>query len=465
MTQRTDAYTPLRSLWLRSRSVGLAQLLLLQSLSWIGGFSLFSSNSVLAQTESSIDVVVPTTTSKPAAAPVVKSVPNAPQTTAAPVRGQRLRSRISTSPAPVRGERLQQKLSPTLRVRDRERRKVATPSAPRLSVPTRSVAKPTTIPRSVQARPNRTQTATNSAANYNGAYIDPTEYKIGATKSYQPPSAVVLSERSTGCKAIARQGMSGSICGTPARRRTQGAIARTRSINTARLPRSQAPTWVRSGAVAMGRISPIRVNPINVSASNGRTTRRIAVSGQIASANVQPRSVFYYNRTPQPAGQFGNGNTGLMFPLTIPAPITSLFGWRIHPITGTRRFHSGTDFGASLGTPVLAAVAGKVAIADWLGGYGLAIVLEHEKSTQQTLYGHLSEIFVQPGEWVEQGTVIGRVGSTGNSTGPHLHFETRQLTDQGWVATDPSVQLEDALAQLVESLRTAQSNQKPGNKS
>jgi murein DD-endopeptidase MepM/ murein hydrolase activator NlpD len=150
-----------------------------------------------------------------------------------------------------------------------------------------------------------------------------------------------------------------------------------------------------------------------------------------------------------------------MFPLTIPAPITSLFGWRIHPITGNRRFHSGTDLGASLGTPVLAADAGKVAIADFLGGYGLTVVLEHKKFTQQTLYGHLSEIFVHPGEWVKQGAVIGRVGSTGNSTGPHLHFETRQLTPEGWVATDPGIQLENALAKLLESLRVAQSSQKP----
>lgn len=203
MTQRTDAYTLLRSLWLRSRSVGLAQLLVLQSLSWIGVFSLFNSNAVLAQTESSIDVVVPTTTSKPPAAPVVKSVPN----------------------APVRVERLRQKLSPTP-VRVRSSRQVATPVTPRLSVPKVRVAQPaTTSPKSVQARPNRTRkAATNATANDNGAYIDPTEYKIGATRSYQPPSAVVLSERSTGCKAIARQGMSGSICGTPARR-TQKAIA------------------------------------------------------------------------------------------------------------------------------------------------------------------------------------------------------------------------------------------------
>jgi murein DD-endopeptidase MepM/ murein hydrolase activator NlpD len=103
-----------------------------------------------------------------------------------------------------------------------------------------------------------------------------------------------------------------------------------------------------------------------------------------------------------------------------------------------------------------------VEIADYMGGYGLTVVLDHNKSTLQSLYGHLSEIFVQPGEKVEQGTVIGRVGSTGNSTGPHLHFETRQLTAQGWVATNSGTQLEYAFARLVEALRTA--NAKPAAK-
>lgn len=161
-------------------------------------------------------------------------------------------------------------------------------------------------------------------------------------------------------------------------------------------------------------------------------------------------------------GQPGNANTRLLFPLTVPAVITSLFGWRIHPITGNQRLHTGTDLGAPLGTPVMAAYAGNVALADFLGGYGLTVVLDHNKFTQQTLYGHLSEIFVQPGEWVEQGTVIGRVGSTGNSTGPHLHFETRQMTREGWVATDSGAELEYALAQMVKALRTAQSPQQPG---
>ncbi len=169
----------------------------------------------------------------------------------------------------------------------------------------------------------------------------------------------------------------------------------------------------------------------------------------------------YYYRTARPAGRLGNGNIRLIFPLAIPAIITSAFGWRIHPITGAPRLHSGTDLGAPLGTPVLAAYAGNVAIADFLGGYGLTVALQHNKQTQETLYAHLSEIFVKPGEWVEQGAVIGRVGSTGDSTGPHLHFEFRQLTSDGWIAMDAGTQLEYALAQLVKTMENARSNTKP----
>ncbi|MBW4692506.1 MAG: peptidoglycan DD-metalloendopeptidase family protein [Lyngbya sp. HA4199-MV5] len=169
---------------------------------------------------------------------------------------------------------------------------------------------------------------------------------------------------------------------------------------------------------------------------------------------------FYY-RTLRPPAMLGNGNIRLVFPLSIPAPITSIFGWRTHPVEGGQRFHSGTDLGAPMGTPVLAAYAGKVALADFLGGYGLAVAIDHNKGTQQTLYGHLSEIFVKPGESVKQGMVIGRVGSTGLSTGPHLHFEFRQLTPDGWVALDPGAQLEYALAQLVKSFDFAQA--RPGD--
>lgn len=164
----------------------------------------------------------------------------------------------------------------------------------------------------------------------------------------------------------------------------------------------------------------------------------------------------YYNRTVRPIGRIGNGDLKLIFPLSIPAPITSIFGWRLHPITGDARLHTGTDIGAPLGTPVLAALTGRVIMADFFGGYGLAIGLEHSAGAQQTLYAHLSEIFVKPGDIVKQGSVIGRVGSTGNSTGPHLHFEVRQQTTEGWVAMDAGVVLETAMAELVKSMQVAQ---------
>ncbi|NJL37833.1 MAG: M23 family metallopeptidase [Leptolyngbyaceae cyanobacterium RM2_2_4] len=128
---------------------------------------------------------------------------------------------------------------------------------------------------------------------------------------------------------------------------------------------------------------------------------------------------------------------GMAFPLPIPAALTSAFGWRIHPIFGDRRFHAGIDLGAPQGTPVIAAVSGQVVVANSMGGYGLTVVLENQSVALRNLYAHLSGIAVQPGTWVEQGTVIGWVGSTGNSTGPHLHFEAQQLTANGWVAVDP----------------------------
>jgi murein DD-endopeptidase MepM/ murein hydrolase activator NlpD len=148
-------------------------------------------------------------------------------------------------------------------------------------------------------------------------------------------------------------------------------------------------------------------------------------------------------------------STQLIYPLSSPAPTTSSFGWRTHPITGSRRFHSGLDIGAPMGAPVVAAGSGIIVSAGWFGGYGKAIVIQHN-GIQQTLYGHLSEVFVQPGQRIEQGTVIGRVGSTGNSTGPHLHFETRVATSDGWVAIDPGEDIKYALDDLRRSMPFAQ---------
>jgi murein DD-endopeptidase MepM/ murein hydrolase activator NlpD len=156
----------------------------------------------------------------------------------------------------------------------------------------------------------------------------------------------------------------------------------------------------------------------------------------------------------------GNGDLQLIFPLPFAVPFTSGFGWRIHPVSGESRFHQGVDLGAALGTPVVATLSGKVVLADWVGGYGMTVVIAHNNGTQETLYGHLSEILVRPGDQVEQGTIIGRVGSTGLSTGPHLHFELRQLTADGWVPTDPGALLQLALAQLTSGFTLSQLTEK-----
>ncbi len=255
-----------------------------------------------------------------------------------------------------------------------------------------------------------------------------------AAEPYAAPSTIIFSERSSGCQATVRSGqLPEGLCGENSRG------------NPARPLLNSAQRSTASGMAATRQLSNLPA----VQASTLLST----VTGLKPSA---PSLQDYYRRTMRPPAKLGNGNIQLLFPLSIPAAISSLFGWRVHPISGDARFHSGTDLAAPMGTPVLAAYAGQVVLADLLGGYGLAVALEHNRGTAQTLYAHLSEIFVQSGEVVKQGDVIGRVGSTGNSTGPHLHFEFRQLTTEGWVAFDAGTQLEYALAQLVRSLDFAQ---------
>lgn len=104
------------------------------------------------------------------------------------------------------------------------------------------------------------------------------------------------------------------------------------------------------------------------------------------------------------------------------ARVTSGFGLRRHPIQGYTKMHKGTDFGAPSGTPIFAAGDGTVTRANWFSGYGKYVSIKHN-GTYSTAYAHMSQINVKPGQRVRQGQVIGRVGSTGNSTGPHLHFE------------------------------------------
>jgi murein DD-endopeptidase MepM/ murein hydrolase activator NlpD len=104
--------------------------------------------------------------------------------------------------------------------------------------------------------------------------------------------------------------------------------------------------------------------------------------------------------------------------------ISSPYGWRRHPIFRSRKFHTGVDIAGRNRSPIKAANGGKVIYAGWYGGYGKVVIIDHGKSIT-TLYAHLSSINVNKGQKVSKGTVIGKEGSTGYSTGPHLHFEVR----------------------------------------
>jgi murein DD-endopeptidase MepM/ murein hydrolase activator NlpD len=114
---------------------------------------------------------------------------------------------------------------------------------------------------------------------------------------------------------------------------------------------------------------------------------------------------------------------GVGFIRPAPGPVSSPFGWRDLFVSGSR-FHGGVDFAADTGTPVLASRGGRVSFAGWSGVYGYVVFLDHEEGWQ-TRYAHLSRIDVRVGQSLRQGTPIGAVGSTGLSTGPHLHFEVR----------------------------------------
>ncbi|UZN23222.1 peptidoglycan DD-metalloendopeptidase family protein [bacterium 3DAC] len=116
----------------------------------------------------------------------------------------------------------------------------------------------------------------------------------------------------------------------------------------------------------------------------------------------------------------GDGKfTGFIWPMT--GVLTAKFGWRIHPIYHTKMFHYGIDIAAPFGTPIKAAASGIVAYAGWFGGYGYTVILAHPNGFY-TLYAHLSKYIVREGQKVYQGQVIAYEGSTGWSTGPHLHF-------------------------------------------
>lgn len=137
-----------------------------------------------------------------------------------------------------------------------------------------------------------------------------------------------------------------------------------------------------------------------------------AVSDQIAALSRQSAA----------SGMVPMGDGTLVWPTPSCTSTSSAYGWRTHPIYGTRKFHAGEDIPAAYGAQIVAAASGVVLKAGWASGYGNYTVIDHGGGLV-TAYGHQSGFAVSAGQTVTQGQVIGYVGSTGNSTGPHLHFE------------------------------------------
>ncbi|GAP98345.1 M23 family metallopeptidase [Leptolyngbya sp. NIES-2104] len=223
--------------------------------------------------------------------------------------------------------------------------------------------------------------------------------------------------------------------------------ARKPSTKVARAPQTsprqqaitiQVPRAIQSLPIQRRSPIPNSTSPIASDDSTGQYIDQLV---------TPPKNLQAFNRNLPQTTAKGQ----IVYPLPEPVPVTSGFGWRRHPVTGVRRFHAGVDLGAAQGTPVIASRGGKVTVADRMGGYGLAIVMQQPNGKQDTLYAHLSQIYVRPGEKIQPGMIIGRVGSTGLSTGPHLHYEARQMTNSGWTAVNPGAQIEAARARLVQA--------------
>lgn len=170
-------------------------------------------------------------------------------------------------------------------------------------------------------------------------------------------------------------------------------------------------------ATAMQAIEELNASSAQVSAmlKERQAARAAAVAAAAAAAAQSSGGQGASDNWVQGTGQLGWPVSG---------EITSPYGYRVHPIWGTTIYHSGIDIGVDEGTPVHAADGGVVVWSGWMGGYGYAVVIDHGNGLS-TLYGHNSELAVDEGQSVAKGQVISYAGSTGNSTGPHVHFEVR----------------------------------------
>jgi murein DD-endopeptidase MepM/ murein hydrolase activator NlpD len=214
------------------------------------------------------------------------------------------------------------------------------------------------------------------------------------------------------------------VCGAIVLLAASGAPVLAR--DAAAVPESQVPANPADSAQSSSADSPrvFLAQPVGLvsagRAADGAGRTMFAARNQVAGS----ASVVSFSRTPPP------GPALAALSLTAAAPVaratlTSAFGAARPSANGGLRAHAGVDLAAPLGSPVTAAMPGRVSKAGWSGGYGLLVVVQHGNGLE-TRYGHLSSIRVTPGQLVAQGQLVGLVGSTGRSTGPHLHYEIRR---------------------------------------
>ena len=441
--------------------VGNPKKIFQQSVAILGGLGFLSTNFLIPSAIATETLSIPD-----APAPsFVDTTPAPPSVT--PIAAPRPKVDI-VAPSPSRASRRRSKQDQTAVVTPRVRL-----SAPRIYISTTS---PVLGNAPIETQPSSIR---NSLQGKN-SYIDTTDYSVGKSAKTDSTPSVVLSERSTGCRTVVQGGSLNRGCGgaTASRRRSSNAtVAQSVVPRYQRLARTQTRVSANNFLRRSPRVSPVTAIAFQPSSSQYYRNRPNRSSYSNNSSNINPNQVVSlepiirrgisialaplqeYNRATTAyapaAPDVRQENTDLLFPLPMAVPLTSAFGWRIHPVLGTGRMHSGTDLGAPTGTPVLAAYAGEVSMADWSGGYGLMVILRHLEGTQESRYAHLSEVLVKAGQSVQKGEVIGRVGSTGLSTGPHLHFEWRHLTNNGWVAVDAGTHLEYAMANLIRNEQLA----------
>lgn len=162
---------------------------------------------------------------------------------------------------------------------------------------------------------------------------------------------------------------------------------------------------------------------INALSNDIKTLKKLEQQMLQAERTIQNQINAALNSSGQ-SGLVYKGNGKFQFPLASYTRMSSPYGYRIHPISGTRKLHAGIDYAAPRGTAIYAADDGKVLTSGWINGYGYTVSVNHG-SGYVTMYAHCSSLLVSAGQNVKRGQTIAKVGSTGNSTGNHLHFEVR----------------------------------------